>query len=562
MSNQPGLTWLGKVVSFLFIVGLLGLGGYVLTNKSHHSTDFADNSTPGTGERQVATDNGPAPKSIVEPLSEPTRLPPPVAYVPKDNLVEIELSEYAGYAGLIAANGGLEPNDDSFFAKKYGFKLKIRLSEAESWPALNSGKMAASATTADVLAVYGRQFQVVVPAQIGFSRGADGVVVDSDIKRINSLKGKIVATSQFTEADFFLRYLSQEAGLGVKILRDLSAVPASDSVNVVYCEDAFAAGDLFLDEVKSGRKRLAGCVSWAPKTTEVVDASGGKATMLTTNRNLLIIADILIVNRGFAEQHPKMVDGLVHGLIEGNRMVRDNPDSQIDVVAKAFKWDHAKAQAELAKVHLANLPENLAFFSGAIDAAGSFGGIYESAVYAYGKDLIKDPADPSRFLDLKHLEVLNKSGEYAKQQVAIAPIRTEGKQTIEDNPLLSRDIRFYFEPNSAKLDMSNPENNKKLEDIKRLLQVSPGSTILLRGHVDNALVPEFRKQGGDAFVRKMAMSAMELSRNRALEVKQEVVAKFGVDATRLEPQGRGWEEPVSTDSEKNRRVEVQWFTVE
>ena len=34
--------------------------------------------------------------------------------------------------------------------------------------------------------------------------------------------------------------------------------------------------------------------------------------------------------------------------------------------------------------------------------------------------------------------------------------------------------------------MSNQENIKNLEAIKRMLQVSPGSTMLLRGHVDNA----------------------------------------------------------------------------
>ena len=74
--------------------------------------------------------------------------------------------------------------------------------------------MAASATTADALAIYGRRFQIIVPAQIGFSRGADGERVRSDIKRINTLKGRILATSQFTEADFFIRYLAQEGGAG------------------------------------------------------------------------------------------------------------------------------------------------------------------------------------------------------------------------------------------------------------------------------------------------------------------------------------------------------------
>ncbi len=551
MSKEPGLTSLGKILSFFIVAALLALGAYVVMSKSKRPADT----------QQAARTDEPA-ASTVEPQMQAPRLQAPGAYVPKDNIVEIELSEYAGYAGLIAANGGMAPSEESFFFKKHGFKVKLTVSEEESWPALNSGKLAASATTADVLAVYGRQFQVVVPAQIGFSRGADGVVVQSDIKRVNALKGKVLATAQFTEADFFIRYLAQEAGIPVHMLASLDAGPSPDSVNLVYCDDAFAAGDLFLEELKAGRNRLAGCVTWAPKTTDIIAESGGKAAMLTTNRNLLIIADILIVNRGFAEQQPKMVAGIVHGLLEGNRRVRDNPASQLDIIGKAFKWDAAKTKAELDKVHLSNLPENLAFFSGAIDMAGSFGGIYQSAVYAYGRELIKDPVDSARFIDSKPLAALEAGGEFAGQQIAIAPIRTEGKPVLEDNPLLSRDIRFFFEPNSSRLDMASQENLKNLEDIKRLLQVSPGSTILLRGHVDDSLVPQFRQQGGEAFVRKMAMSALELSLKRAGEVKSQVLEKYKVDAARLETVGRGWEEPAGKDADANRRVEVQWFTVE
>jgi len=180
-----------------------------------------------------------------------------------------------------------------------------------------------------------------------------------------------------------------------------------------------------------------------------------------------------------------------------------------------------------------------------------------------GERLAQLFADRRVIGDLKALDALQSSGEYASQQIAIAPIRGGAKPVLEDNPLLSRDIRFYFEPNSAKLDLSSQDNVKSLEDIKRLLQVSPGSTILLRGHVDDTYVPKFRKEGGEALVRQMAMTAMELSRNRAGEVKQQVINKFKVDGSRLETVGRGWEEPASkTDPEKNRRVEVQWFTLE
>ena len=92
--------------------------------------------------------------------------------------------------------------------------------------------------------------------------------------------------------------------------------------------------------------------------------------------------------------------------------------------------------------------------------------------------------------------------------------------------------------------------------------MSPGSTLLLRGHVDNALVAEFRTKGGDAFVRQMALKATELSKSRANEIQRLLVEKLNVDKARIETLGRGWEEPVSANSEENRRVEVQWFTVE
>jgi NitT/TauT family transport system substrate-binding protein len=559
------MTTKGKIVLTLIILGVLGLGVWKWLPKLQSqggSTSRAASQSSASGQsRTESAATTVQPGELVETQTEVPKLAAAGTYVPKDNTVEIELSEYAGYAGLIVANGGLAPNENSTFFKKHGFKVAIKLSEEESWSALNSGKMAASATTVDVLASYGRQFQVVVPAQIGYSRGADGVVVRTDVKRINALKGKVLATAQFTEADFFIRYLAQEAGLGINMLPDLKTPPAPDKLNLVFAKDAFAACDVFVGDAKAGGQ-LAGCVTWAPKTTESVQESGGKAHVLTTSKNLLIIADILIVNRGFAEQNPKLVAGLVEGLLEGNRQVRDNAGAWLDVIGKAFQWDRAKTQAELTKVHFSNLPENLAFFSGAIDAAGSFGGIFQSAVFAYGSGLIKDPVDADRFADLKHLKALEAAGTFKDQKVAIAPIRSTGSAPVETDPLLSKDIRFLFAPNSANLDMSNQDNLKNLEAIKRLLQVSPGSTVLLRGHVDNSMVEEFRKRGGEAFVRQMALKAVDFSKQRANEIKRLLTEKHSVAAARLEAIGRGWEEPLGTDNDQNRRVEAQWFTLE
>jgi NitT/TauT family transport system substrate-binding protein len=509
---------------------------------------------------KVAAPEGKAP-SPIEPLTGPPQLAAPVAYEPKNAVLEIDISEYAGYGGLIVANGGMNPSPDSFFAKQYGFQVKLSRSEGETWSPLNNGKFAAIATTTDVLAVLGRPFQAVVPVQIGYSRGADMVVVDSGIATVNGLAGKVLAASQFNESEFFVRYLAREAGLPVTVLRDLDARPGHGEVGLVFYEDAFKACDAYQFEL-AGRHRLAGCVGWSPRTDEVVEAAGGAAKVLVSNRNLLVIADVLAVNKGFAEAHPDMVKGLVHGLLEGNRRLRDEPAAHLGVVQKAFGWSEADAKDELMKVHLANYPENRAFFEGTIDAAGSFGGIFQSAVLAYGS-LIPNPTDAARFAAPQALEAIGKAGLFSAQKVAIAPIRTQTGSSLEGDPLLKKDIRFFFEPNSAKLDEQAKANLEYLDTVKGFLQVSPGSVVVLRGHVDTGRIEEFRKMGGEDLVKTMALKAMELSRQRAMAVRQALLARHPkLQADRIEAVGRGWEEPAGSDADKNRRVEVQWFTLE
>jgi len=548
--QQPRFTVLGRLISIVLVLGLVGLGVYMIRRGGASKTGSTA-STEKSGAPEVA-----------EVKVEVPKLSPPAPFVYKDNTVPVEISEYAGYAGLIAANGGLDATENSLFFKNHGFKVKLTVKEDENWSELNEGKIAASVTTVDVLAAYGKQLHATVPAQIGFSRGADGIVVRNDIKRINQLKGKTIATAQFTEVDFFIRYLAQEAGLAIATLGSLDSAADPEKLNLVYTDDGFEAGDLFLNDVKSGKNKLAGCVTWEPKVSEVVKNSGGQAHVLVTNRNLLIIADVLMVHRGFAQEQPKIVEGLVQGLLEGNRMVRDKPDQYLEVVGRAFKWNRDQTKEELSKVHLSNLPENLAFFSGAMDAAGSFDSIYQSAVLAYGSDLIKDPPDASRFASLAALQTIDKSGMFKEQKVAIAPMRASATAPLETDPLLSKDIRFLFEANSSTLDQSNQDNLKSLDAIKKLLQISPGSTLLLRGHVDNAKIEDFRRQGGDNMVRTMALRAMSLSKDRASEIRKLLIEKYNIDAKRIEIVGRGWEEPTAGTAEQNRRVEVQWFTIE
>jgi NitT/TauT family transport system substrate-binding protein len=550
----------GNLLTVLLFVGLIGLGVFLWLGR-----EPAGDRTPAPAPDERAQVPAPADAAAPEPI-EPVGGTPVLeaaaSYAPAGGVLQIDISEYAGYGGLVVANGGLEPNADSLFAKEHGFQVRISVSESETWSPLNNGRLAAAATTADALAVLGRQFEAVVPVQIGYSRGADMVVVDRGITSVNQLAGKVLAASQFNESEFFIRYLAQEAGVPVVVLRDLDSRAPAGQLGLVFYEDAFVACDAYQHELGRQRPRLHGCVGWTPRTDEVIERSNGAAKVLVSNRNLLVIADVLAVNRGFAREHPEMVQGLVHGLLEGNRRLRERPEEHVGVVAKAFGWTEGEVRDELSRVHLANLPENRAFFSGTIDSAGSFGGIFQSSVLAYGS-IIKNPADPARFVDTSFLDALAARGLFADQKIAIAPIRSATQGALEGDPLLSKDIRFFFQPNSALLDEAATQNVEHLATIKRFLQVSPGSTVLLRGHVDNARVAEFREQGGEQLVKSMALQAMELSRQRALAVSKALRERHaGVDPARVEVVGRGWEEPAGPDSDLNRRVEVQWFTLE
>ena len=152
--NRPKRSPLGIIVTIILGLGVIGLGGWLYMKNQESQTA----STPGITSQQTpqatpaASNEQVDAPSPVEPSAGSPQIEAAAAYVPKNNVVEIDISEYAGYGGLIVANGGLDPNPDSFFAKEYGFQVKLSVSEEETWGKLNNGKFAAAATTADVLA--------------------------------------------------------------------------------------------------------------------------------------------------------------------------------------------------------------------------------------------------------------------------------------------------------------------------------------------------------------------------------------------------------------------------
>lgn len=98
---------------------------------------------------------------------------------------------------------------------------------------------------------------------------------------------------------------------------------------------------------------------------------------------------------------------------------------------------------------------------------------------------------------------------------------------------------------SGKVDIK-PESESALKEIAKLLQQNPGLNLYIVGHTDNV---------------GTLTSNMDLSRRRAETVVKTIVAKYGIDAKRLHPQGVGPLSPVVSNKTeegraKNRRVEL------
>ena len=111
---------------------------------------------------------------------------------------------------------------------------------------------------------------------------------------------------------------------------------------------------------------------------------------------------------------------------------------------------------------------------------------------------------------------------------------------ITEGKLVSYGI--YFDVNRAEV---KPTSYATLKEIAQVLKENPAVRIKILGHTDS--------DGDEA-------ANSDLSKRRAAAVKQELVNAFGIDAARIETDGKGEMQPVAANDTpgnkaKNRRVE-------
>lgn len=494
----------------------------------------------------------------------------PKPYAFDGKTVQAEFSQYAGYCGIILANGGLKGSDDSYLFTKHKLKLSIKLIEEQDWSRVHTGKTAIVATTADVLAAYRNRLSTRVTSLLDFSRGADEIVALKGIKNIRDLVGKTVVVTMFDETEFFIRKLSLDNSLEVHT-RDSILSPASpDKVNLLFSPTSDAIPDLFATLSADPTSGVVACATWLPFTTEAVKASKGRAAVLMSNKNQLFIADVLMANEGFADAHPEALIAVNDAILYGNGQVQKminakvGNDAQWDLLTKSLTvdpsdpYDRETLLGELQRIQFATARLNAEFLGGKMRVGASFADIFADAAKFYDV-AVAGPNRPFNFIDQKVVLGFLNSPYYDKAELPLQVISSGLPKAEKDNATVKRNFKFLFALGVYdKLDFDKGGNRSDFSILEKAIKERPGSIVRLVGHLDTTKV----RENGTEFAAKYGPQAKRSSLQRAEVIKGLIMNNLSVDAELIETVGMGWEKPGSENPVDNARVEVEIFALE
>lgn len=481
-------------------------------------------------------------------------------------VVQFPINVWPGWAGIIMANGGMDANDNSVFYKKYGFYVNLSIVDdpVKARDLFAAGHSHVLWGTLDMIALFAPALSddsrtvPVVPQQIDFSDGGDGVVARGDIKSINDFRMKngqkrTVVLAENSPSHFFFMSLLEDANID------------PSEINFRWAADAPSAAKLFVQD-----KTFDAFVGWSPDIYTVSENVPNTKLVVSSESANKRIADVWAVRNDFYKDHPDVVANLVRGIFEGVEMVRKDPKLAAQLMSKAYNIPSEDCIAMIGEdggvstgdAHLTNYRENYNFFIDPLNPA-NFDAIWRRASDIYVKlGAIDKAVAPGKVKASKLITDL--AGEYKDStdlsQPTFNPNAIYKALEAADNQILSKSVTIMFKPNSSALDETYDTN--LVSTLKQIADMAGGfgnALFVIEGNCDASLkgtVPADAVRG--------------FSYDRADSVKKALMAKFKFDPNKFTVKGNGWDNPVPgctnpQDPEcnkKNRRVEIRVLPLE
>ena len=482
-------------------------------------------------------------------------------------IIEFPINVWPGWAPIIVANAGLDPSDQSVFAKKYGFYVHLSIVDdpVKARDLFAAGQSHVLWGTLDMIALFAPELVKdsrtvpVVCQQVDWSGGGDGIVARGEIRSINDLrpsggKRKKVVLAQNSPSHYLVMSLLIDAGID------------PGDIDFKWAADAPSAAKIFVQD-----SSYDAFVGWSPDIYNVSDKLKGSRLVVTTGTANHLIADVWAVRNDFYHDHPREVAGLVQGIFEGVDAVRKDPKLAARALAAAFKLPEEDCVKMVGSdggivegdAHLTNYRENSKFFLDPFNPA-NFEVVWNSASTIY-KSLgtINSIVPASK---VKASSVLAGLADTYKE------VRDLSQPTFKPDALmklsaeagagqvLTKAVMISFEPNKSALNAEYDNTiPATLEEIGKLAGRFGNAYIIIEGNTDasrKGIVPS-------DLVR-------QLSYDRADSVRRSIMDKYKFDPNKFKVVGNGWENPLPncTDpsnaehNKKNRRVEVKVFPLE
>jgi NitT/TauT family transport system substrate-binding protein len=508
----------------IFLIGVV-LVGYSLNR--YGVLDLSKWMPGGSQSSSTSAEPVDASKPLVIPASSST----------SDPEVRVRVNVWVGCAGGLVANGGLDTQPDSIFDKK-GLKVSFKIIDdwTEGAAALATNNVDVMLTTADVYAKDYAQFKEKgfgshAFLMVDWSRGADGVIGRQGINSIEDLAGKTVAFAPYTPSHFLLYNGLKTSGLSTDQRNEIFN-------KAVHTKDGIEPATLFAQE------KVDAAVAWDPDMSDAVSKRAGSKKIYDTRIANRLIADILVVSDEFSAKHPQTVLKFAQGWLEGVAFIKTQPDRAYNLIGtvKDFNIPSDLAKTMLGGVKLADYADNRSFM-GTAGANADYDNIVSMAQDMY-RDLriIKHTFNPEDSLDRRYIEKLSDSFSMASSE---API--EYKQPSSSaTPIATQHRSIYFDPNSSRMSM---DSRAIVDELAGTMRAYENTVVDIEGNTDSTGSRPYN---------------ITLSHQRADEVKNYLMEKYGFPAARLRTAGNGPDKPIESNStpegrEKNRRTDIKVY---
>ena len=437
----------------------------------------------------------------------------------------IMVNTYCGFEPIVWGNGGLEGNDDSYFAQKFGVKLKIVIMDdfEASRAALKNDEAQIAYCTLDALPVEmssaGTMTDMRYFMLLNFSAGADALVANNTIANVSDLKGKSVAFAEGTASHTLLINTLETSGL------------SQNDIKMVKVGSGLDARDAF-----TSKQVDAACV-WAPDDEDCIKAVKGSKVLTSTAQANSLVTDGLIAKKEWLDKNKETAKKIVEAILWANSEIKYNKEAFNEgakVFAKAFETDTEFALASSSKINYATLADEVNWMGLNSTYNGMTGErIYKKMSIVYsGLGLCKSPLSWNKIAYTEIIESLSENNELDNKQDETgtkAKSFTAPTAEMETTEAISnKKVTINFPTAGYTLD--NDARTIIDREFVDIAQQFSNSRIRVEGNTDNTGNYE---------------ANVALSKKRAQAVVDYLISEYGMDKNRFIVVGNGPKHAVS-----------------